>query len=507
MRPLFATLAGVSAPPPFGGSPRTIVIDVDTAKLQAYGLSGQDVVTAITNAETISPSGNIDFNGKYPVVPVNSIVENIKDLGGVAIKPGVFPTVFVRDLAKVSDSSDVPTSVALVNGKPTVYIPVTKRADASTLSVVGLVKANLARFQAALPDDVSVQYVFDQSPFVTRALSSLLTESALGAVLAGVMVLLFLRDWRGALIVVVTIPLSLLDASFALWVSGQTINIMTLGGLALAVGILIDESTVVVENTHTHLVRESRVERAVLNAGREVMGPRLLAMLCVLSVFLPSLTMQGTAKALFAPLAVAVGFSMVASYFLASTLVPVLCVWAFRGRNSKDSSKSGEPLFFSRLQSRYERVLRGTLRLRVPVIIVYLIVCANTKHTGGVQDSNGTVFDVEKDLYGRSFAVNAQINIGDAIFRKLAARQLQSAAAFDADAQRNDTALAGAIAYLNLVNAVALQDIAREALRISEEYEGQLIRATQIGIANKSDELRVRVQTQQRLTRGGGHSD
>ena len=147
-------------------------------------------------------------------------------------------------------------AIALVNGRRTVYIPVTKRADASTLSVVNLVKQNLPKFQAALPDDVTVSYVFDQSPFVTRAIGGLTLEGVLGALLTGIMVLLFLRDWRSALIVVVNIPLSLLAAVLALWITGQTINIMTLGGLALAVGILVDMSTVAIENIHTHLTAE-----------------------------------------------------------------------------------------------------------------------------------------------------------------------------------------------------------------------------------------------------------
>jgi multidrug efflux pump subunit AcrB len=240
VRPLFATLPGVSAPPPFGGSARTIVVSVDAAKLQAYGLSAQDVVSAIASAETINPSGNIDLGDKYPVVPLNSIVKDAQDLAAVAIRPGALPTLFVRDIGKVQDASDIQTSVALINGKPTVYIPVTKRADASTLSVVNLVKQNLPKFQAALPEDTTVSYVFDQSPFVTRAIASLFSEGLLGAVLAGLMVLLFLRDWSSALIVILNIPISLLAACFALWVTGQTINIMTLGGLALAVGILID---------------------------------------------------------------------------------------------------------------------------------------------------------------------------------------------------------------------------------------------------------------------------
>jgi multidrug efflux pump subunit AcrB len=379
VRPLFATLPGVSAPPPFGGSPRAIVVDLDADKLQGYGISPQEVVAAIANAETINPSGNIYLEGKYPVVPVNSIVKEAKDLAGVAIRTGTFPAVFVRDLGRVSDSSDIVTSVALVDGRPTVYIPVTKRADASTVSVVNLVKQNLARFQGALPDDVQVSYVFDQSPFVTRAITSLTTEGIFGAILAGVMVLLFLRDWRSALIVVINIPISLLAAVFALWVTGQTINIMTLGGLVLAVGILVDMSTVVVENIHTHLTRTEHVERAVFDAGREVAVPLAIAMLCVVAVFLPSFAMQGAARSLFVPLSLAVGFSMFASYALANTLVPILSVWAFRGsRAAQHGASQAEPGFFARMQDRYVARLRPLVAHRAVVLCVYLLICGAT---------------------------------------------------------------------------------------------------------------------------------
>jgi multidrug efflux pump subunit AcrB len=375
VRPLFATLPGVSAPPPFGGSPRAIVVALDASKLQGYGVSPQDVVAAIANAEVINPSGNINLGDRYPVVPVNSIVKDVKDLAAVAVRTGTFPTVFVRDVGRVSDSSDIVTSIALVNGRPTVYIPVTKRADASTLSVVNLVKQNLPRFQAALPADVSVSYVLDQSPFVTRAIASLTTEGLLGALLSGVMVFLFLRDWRSALIVVINIPISLLAAVFALWISGQTVNIMTLGGLVLAVGILVDMSTVVIENIHTHLTRNERVERAVLDAGREVAVPLAIAMLCVVAVFLPSFAMQGAARALFVPLSLAVGFSMLASYTLANTLVPILSVWAFRARTRSHEGSEGEPRFFDRVQQSYTRRLRPLVAHRWSMTWMYLLLC------------------------------------------------------------------------------------------------------------------------------------
>src|SRR5216117_4392814 len=260
VRPLFATLPGVSAPPPFGGSARSIVINVKPDRLRSYNMSPDEIVAAITSANTISPSGNMPIKRKYPMVPLNSVVKNIKDLESVPIRTGTYPTVFLRDVGEVRDASDIITSYALVNGRRTVYIPVTKRSDASTLSVVKLVKANIPKFQSVVPADVKVSYEFDQSPYVTGAIAGLTLEGALGALLTGLMILLFLRDWRSALIVVVNIPLSLMAAVLALWLCKQTINIMTLGGLALAIGILVDEATVSIENIHTHLQRGSSLK-------------------------------------------------------------------------------------------------------------------------------------------------------------------------------------------------------------------------------------------------------
>src|SRR5713226_4009812 len=247
VRPLFATLPGVSAPPPFGGSARTILINAKPERLRAYNMSPDELVVALTSTNTITPSGNVPLGDKYPMVPVNSVVKNIKDLESVPVRTGTYPAVFVRDVATVTDGSDIVTSFALVNGRRTVYIPVTKRADASTLAVVNLVKRNLGKFQNVLPEDIKVSYEFDQSVYVTGAITNLLTEGALGALLTGLMVLLFLRDWRSALIVLINIPIALMGAVLALAITGQTVNIMTLGGMALAIGVLVDMSTVVVE--------------------------------------------------------------------------------------------------------------------------------------------------------------------------------------------------------------------------------------------------------------------
>ncbi|MDB6031577.1 MAG: swrC [Verrucomicrobiales bacterium] len=373
VRPLFATLPGVSAPPPFGGSARSIVVSVKPDRLRALGMSPEEVVSAIASANTITPSGNIPLGDLYPMVPLNSVVKNIKDLEGVPVRTGVYPAVFIRDVAEVNDASDIVTSYALVNGRRTVYIPVTKRADASTLAVVNLVKKNMPKFQSVLPDDVKVSYEFDQSPYVTSSINALAKEGLLGAVLTGLMVLLFLRDWRSAFVVVLNIPLALLAALVGLWVTHQTINLMTLGGLALAVGILVDEATVTVENIHTHLAGGKTLARAVLDATVETTVPRLLAMLCILAVFIPAFFMVGAGKALFVPLALAVGFSMVASYILSSTLVPILSVWLLRRHpEAKENS------MFQRAQRRYGGMIQGVVKLRWVVVPLYLLLALIT---------------------------------------------------------------------------------------------------------------------------------
>jgi multidrug efflux pump subunit AcrB len=372
VRPLFATLPGVSAPPPFGASQRTVVVRADPQKLRSYNISIDELVEAVNTANTLSPSGNALIGTKLPMVPVNTIVRDINELEKVPVRTGTYPAVFVRDIATIEDSTDIPTGFALVNGKRTVYIPVTKRSDASTLEVVRLVKENLPTFQKVLPDDVKVSYAFDQSPYVIRAINGLMVEGALGAILTGVMVLLFLRDWRSALIVVINIPLSLLGAIVAFWLTGQTVNIMTLGGLALAIGILVDEATVTIENVRTHLQRGQSLARAVADSRSEVALPLLVSMLCVLAVFVPSFFMAGAARALFIPLSLAVGFSMVASYLLSSTFVPILSSWILRQEHRATTTKKS---FFERLQERYGNGVQRVMKRRGMLVGTYLVAC------------------------------------------------------------------------------------------------------------------------------------
>ena len=369
VRPLFATLPGISAPPPFGASQRTIIINADPGKLRAYNMSPDEVVQALSAGNTINPSGNVGIGDFLPMVPINSVVSDFKDLNNIPIRSQGTRTIFIRDIGSAEDGADIQTGYALVNGHRTVYIPITKRADASTLAVVQAIKANLPRFQSVLPDDIEIGYQFDQSPYVTRAIGGLFFESATGVVLTGLMILLFLRDWRSALVVALNIPLAILASVMALWVSGQTINIMTLGGLALAVGILVDEATVTIENIHTHLAHGRSLARAASEATAETTLPRFMAMLCILAVFIPAFFMTGAAHNLFVPLALAVGYSMVASYLLSSTFVPVLSIWVLRR-----TSTAGQPreTFFDRWRAKYERLAHFIMKRRRIVVFSYL---------------------------------------------------------------------------------------------------------------------------------------
>jgi len=371
VRPLFATLPGVSAPPPFGGAARTIVVSVDSDRLRAYRMAPEEVVQALNTGNTIVPAGNVRTGDLLRLAPINSVVSNIKDLQNLPIRTGAGPTVFLRDVGTIEDSSDIITGYAEVNGRRTVYIPVTKRADASTLAVVNEVKASLAQFQSVVPPDIKIDYEFDQSPYVRNSLQSVVEEGLLGAVLTGVMVLLFLRDWRSALIVVATIPFALLTAVVALWGAGQTVNVMTLGGLALAVGILVDESTVVMENIHSHLGAGRGRAVAVLEASKEVQIPRLLAMLCILAVFVPSFFMTGVSRSLFVPLSLAVGFAMAASYLLSSTLVPVLSTWILR-EHAPEAEDT--PSLLHRVRETLGRILNRLFAIRGLTVAAYVVV-------------------------------------------------------------------------------------------------------------------------------------
>lgn len=361
VRPMFAAIPGVSAPPPMGGSQRTIVVRVDPDRLKDLRLSPDDVARAIAKGNDITPSGAIRTTDSMPLVPVNSMVTDPAELGSIPLDS--VGRVFVRDVAPfIEDSTDITTGYALVDGRRGVYLIATKRADASTLDVVAGIRAALPAMRAALPAEVDVRFEFDQSVLVSSALASLGQEAVLGALLTGLMVLVCLRSWRGAVVVVATIPVALLAAVSGLHLCGQTLNLMTLGGLALAIGILVDEATVEIENIHGKVGSGMPVPLAVLEGNRETAPPRLLALLCIAAVFAPALFLEGEARALFVPLALSVLLAMAGSYAASVTLVPVLAAWLLKaGESPRLETTSPGAAFLERLP-----------RFRWPLLGIYL---------------------------------------------------------------------------------------------------------------------------------------
>lgn len=327
IRPMFATIPGLSSPPPFGSNARTITLSIDPDKLRSFDLTPDEVVAALSKFNVMSPSGDLRLGNTMYLTTANSLVKDASGFEDIPIKTKNGVPILVKDVARVADAADVTVDYALINGKRSVYMPVVKTADASTWTVVQDLKAKLPEMQNLLPDDVNISYVFDQSVFVINAVKSLMTEGGLGAILTGLMVLLFLGDWRSSLIVIMTIPISILIGVLLLSLFGQTINIMTLSGLALAIGILVDESTVTIENIHQHLEMGKSKRLAIWDACKEIVFPKLLILLCILAVFAPSFMMAGVPRAMFLPLSMAIGLTMIVSFCLSQTLVPIMSNW------------------------------------------------------------------------------------------------------------------------------------------------------------------------------------
>ena len=408
IRPMFATIAGLSAPPPFGSNARTIVFSLDPAKLRSFDLTPDEVVSALAKYNVMSPSGNLRVGNTMYLTTMNSLVAKSQDFGQIPVltKNGV--PIFINDIARVTDAADVTVDYALVNGKRSVYIPVVKTPSASTWTVVQELKKKLPEMQSLLPDDIKISYEFDQSVFVINAVKSLLTEGGLGALLTGLMVLLFLRDWRSSLVVVITIPVSILIGVLLLGLFGQTINIMTLSGLALAIGILVDQATVTIENIHQHLEMGKPKRKAIYEACEEIAFPLLLILLCILAVFAPSFMMNGVPKAMFLPLSLAIGLTMIVSYLLAQTLVPIMSNWLIKTerynpyQHGKRHAHAGEALdqpeegqidmhrqqeiehpeendFFEKVKGRFINIISRLMprkRLYVPIYLVVVILLA-----------------------------------------------------------------------------------------------------------------------------------
>lgn len=401
VRSAFTSIPGLVAPPPFGGNVRTILIKADPELLRAHNLTPDQLVEALRLNNQTSPSGNVRIGDYNYLTPTNNTIKTVKDFERIPLFKGGVQNLYLGDVATIEDGADVTVGYAQVNGKRSVYLNIAKSADASTWEVVQALKKNLPKFQSQLPEDVTLSYEFDQSTYVINAVKSLMSEGIIGAVLTGLMVLLFLGDVRGALIVILTIPTSIISGVLMLQLFGQTINIMTLSGLSLAIGILVDESTVTIENIHQHLDMGKPKALAIWDACREIAFPKLLILFCILAVFAPAFTMKGIPGSLFLPLSLAIGFSMIISYLLSQTFVPVLANWIMKGHKKREgdiefSASSSEDIWTQKMKlaerdehnhdrklTRFEKFRHNFLMFlqhlfvyRKVVVILYIILVA-----------------------------------------------------------------------------------------------------------------------------------
>src|SRR5437016_2468910 len=359
VRPALATVQGAQAPLPVGGKVRQVVVDLDLQKLFAWGLSPSDISTAVNTQNVILPSGTVKIGSlEYPIV-FNGSPSVVAGLNDLPMKKINGSTVYLRDVAHVRDGYAPQTSVVLNNGTRGALQPVLSAEGASTLSVVSGVRAALPQVQATLPPQLQITPLFDQSIFVKGAIGGVVREAVIAAALTGIMMLLFLGSWRSTLIVLISIPLSLLVSIIVLGRFGQTLNSMTLGGMALAVGILVDDATVTLENYHLQRSMKKPLGKAILDGAAEIAVPTLVSTLCICIVFVPVTLIAGAARSLFVPLAMAVVFAMLTSYFLSRTLVPTLIRYLLA--NEKPGGETGGRNPIAWMSSRVER---GFERLR-----------------------------------------------------------------------------------------------------------------------------------------------
>jgi multidrug efflux pump subunit AcrB len=331
LRPGLVSVPGAAIPAPYGGKFRSVQVDLDPRAMQAHQVSATDVQNAIANQTQIIPAGNIKIGSYQYVIQLNDAAQSVQSLNDMPIKATADgATVFMRDVAHVRDGSGPQTSIVHVDGGRAVLSTVLKNGSASTLDVVQGIKDALPLLKERLPDSLKIDLLNDQSIFVKAAISGVVREGALAALLTSLMILLFLGSWRSTLIIATSIPLSVLVALIGLWATGQSLNIMTLGGLALAVGILVDDATVTIENINWHLEHGKDVRTAILDGAQQIVQPAFVALLCICVVFVPMLALGGVAGFLFVPMAMSVVFAMIGSFILSRTLVPTLSLYLLK---------------------------------------------------------------------------------------------------------------------------------------------------------------------------------
>ncbi len=397
IRPALATVAGAATPSPYGGKIRQIQIDLNAQALQSKGLSAQDVETALSNQNLIIPAGTAKIGDYEYDVRLNDSPEAYAELNDLPVRTVNGAVIRVGDVAQVRDGSPPQTNVVRVDGRRSVLMTVLKSGTASTLSIVSGVKSILPRLKETLPPSFRILLLGDQSVFVKAAVSGVVREGVIAAVLTSLMILLFLGSWRSSLIIAVSIPLAVLCSITALSALGQTLNVMTLGGLSLAVGILVDDATVTIENINYHLEMGKPIRDAILDGGRQIVTPAFVSLLCICIVFVPMFFLPGVAGFLFVPLAEAVMFAMIASFVLSRTLVPTLANYLLQAGGGHEREVMEEhdaeagrrrtrtplALFQHGFERRFERVrlgYRGLLELalgaRRPFLVGFLAVVA-----------------------------------------------------------------------------------------------------------------------------------
>src|ERR1700720_2825091 len=360
IRPDLAVVHGAEVPYPYGGKPRVIMVDLDQHALASRGLSPSDVATAIQQQNVILPSGDVKVGTKDYALAMNNSPDAIAAINQFPVKQVTGQTVFVRDVAHVHDGFQVQTNSVTVDGRPGALMTVRKTGGVSTLAVIDGVREALPDVRRLMPPGVNIKAIFDQSVFVKASLDSVLMGGLMAAGLTALMILLFLGNWRLTLIILATIPTAIVTAILVIFIGGQTLNTMTLGGFALAVGILVDNSTVVIENIERHVKDGDPLRLAVVSGSGEVAVPTALSTLCICIVFVPVFLLQGTAKYLFSPLSLSVCVSLIASLALSFTLVPVLFAKLMRstveaqGAGSHDAPRSRFNVF-SAFHHRFER--------------------------------------------------------------------------------------------------------------------------------------------------------
>ena len=384
LRTPLVTVPGAAIPYPYGGKQRQIQIDVDPSKLQSLGLSGQDVATALAAQNLIQPAGTSKIGSFEYVIQVNNSPLKAGELGDLPIKVVNGATVYIRDVASVRDGNPPQQNVVHVNGNRSVLMMVLKNGYISTLDIIAGIKKKVAAYKDSLPDELKVGFVGDQGLFVAASIEGVVREGVIAALLTSVMILLFLGSWRSTIIIATSIPLAVFGSIIMLAAFGETLNIMTLGGLALAVGILVDEATVTIENINWHLEQGKDVRPAIMDGAQQIVVPAFVSLLCICIVFVPMFFLQGIPRFLFVPMAEAVIFAMVWSFILSRTLVPTMAMYLLKPHQHEHGAalpptrnplvwfQRGFEARFERFRESYRDLLMLALRHRPTFVIVFL---------------------------------------------------------------------------------------------------------------------------------------